>query len=271
MSTPLYAVQHVRKMRGGSQAHLMRASDGQFYVVKFVGNPQHTRILANEMFATQIGAWLGLPMPRMAVIDVSDWLIRHTPELRTQIGGREIPCSSGLQFGSLYPCDPTSDPVEIFDYLPQSVLEKTPGLISFARILVLDKWLANADGRQAIFTRRHKARRFGIVFIDHGYCFNAGEWDFSDSALRGVYASNCVYRDVTGWESFEPVLTKAEQVSMLDLWRCAESIPPEWYEHDSEGLRHVIEGVYARRGQIRELIETFRTSSRNPFPNWTSV
>lgn len=60
----------------------MRASDGQFYVVKFVGNPQHTRILANEMFATQIGAWLGLPMPRVAVIDVSDWLkekLRWTP------------------------------------------------------------------------------------------------------------------------------------------------------------------------------------------------
>jgi len=36
-------------------------------------------------------------------------------------------------------------------------------------------------------------------------------------------------------------------------------------------LRHVIEGVYARRSKIRKLIETFRTSSRNPFPNWTAV
>jgi hypothetical protein len=33
MSTGLYAVQHIRKMRGGSQSHLMRASDGHFYVV----------------------------------------------------------------------------------------------------------------------------------------------------------------------------------------------------------------------------------------------
>jgi hypothetical protein len=35
MSTELYAIQHIRRMRGGSQSHLMRASDGHFFVVKF--------------------------------------------------------------------------------------------------------------------------------------------------------------------------------------------------------------------------------------------
>src|SRR5579871_584432 len=61
MIPSLYAEQHVRRMRGGSQAHLVRASDGAFYVVKFQNNPQSLRVLANEMFATQIGLWLGLP------------------------------------------------------------------------------------------------------------------------------------------------------------------------------------------------------------------
>ena len=55
MIPSLYAEQHVRRMRGGSQAHLMRASDGPFYVVKFQNNPQSPRVLVNEMFATQIG------------------------------------------------------------------------------------------------------------------------------------------------------------------------------------------------------------------------
>jgi hypothetical protein len=31
----LSAVQQVRRMRGGSQSQLMRASDGAFYIVKF--------------------------------------------------------------------------------------------------------------------------------------------------------------------------------------------------------------------------------------------
>jgi hypothetical protein len=32
---PVEAVQHIRRMRGGAQSHLMRADDGHFYVVKF--------------------------------------------------------------------------------------------------------------------------------------------------------------------------------------------------------------------------------------------
>jgi hypothetical protein len=35
MSNNLYAFQHIRRMRGGSQAHLLRASDGSYYVTKF--------------------------------------------------------------------------------------------------------------------------------------------------------------------------------------------------------------------------------------------
>jgi hypothetical protein len=50
----LAAIQHVRRMRGGAQAHLMRCSDGQYYVVKFMNNPQHVRVLANEMLASHL-------------------------------------------------------------------------------------------------------------------------------------------------------------------------------------------------------------------------
>jgi hypothetical protein len=45
----LLAVEHIRRMRGGAQAHLMRCDDGSYYVVKFQNNPQHVRILANEI------------------------------------------------------------------------------------------------------------------------------------------------------------------------------------------------------------------------------
>jgi hypothetical protein len=36
------------------------------------------------MFATSLGQWLGLPMPPVAAIEVSDWLIDNTPELRIE-------------------------------------------------------------------------------------------------------------------------------------------------------------------------------------------
>jgi hypothetical protein len=106
------------------------------------------------------------------------------------------------------------------------------------------------------------------MFIDHGYAFNAGDWDFPDAALRGVYARNSVYSNVTGWESFEPALTRAEEADIIDIWRCAEPIPPEWYEHDREGLQRIVETIYQRRTMIRDLITSFRTSSHDPLPNW---
>jgi hypothetical protein len=268
MTVPLHAIQHIRRMRGGSQAHLLRASDGAYYVTKFQNSPQGVKILANEMFATSLGLWLGLPMPQTAVIEVSDWLIENTPDLRIQLGTGQVPCSSGLQFGSRYPCDQVNQPLEVFDYLPESLMAKVVQPLSFARILVLDKWLGNADGRQAIFIRKQLGRRFQPLFIDQGYCLNAEEWSFPDLPLRGVYARNCVYEQVTGWESFEPTLTKVERADVVDIWRCAERVVPEWYRHDFEGLERIVEAVHERRLSIRCLIDDFRQSSRNPFPNW---
>ena len=52
---PLTAVRHVRKMRGGAQAHLLEADDGKWYVVKFRNNPQHRRVLVNEVLGCQSG------------------------------------------------------------------------------------------------------------------------------------------------------------------------------------------------------------------------
>ncbi len=138
----------------------------------------------------------------------------------------------------------------------------------FARVLVLDKWAANSDGRQAVFSKRVKARKYTATFIDQGYCFNAGEWSFPDLALHGVYYRNFVYAGVTGWDAFEPTLTKAEEADVIDLWRCADPIPPEWYDYDGQALEELIETLHERRHKIRSLIEAFRDSSRSPFPNW---
>jgi hypothetical protein len=261
------AVQHLRLLRGGAQSHLLKASDGYCYVTKFQNNPQHVRVLANEMLATRLGLALGLPMPRVAVIEVPEWLIDHTEDLRIQLGGTKIPCRSGKQLGSLY-VGPESPDLPL-DYLPHELLQKVVNVGDFARVLVLDKWTCNADGRQAVFSHKTpRGRRYSATFIDQGYCFNAGEWTFPDCPLRGVYANNCVYESVTGWEACEPALTLAEEMDADALWRCAAEIPEEWYEGDRDGLHRLVEALYNRRQSIRQLIATFRKSTRNPFPSW---
>ncbi|MGA8429356.1 MAG: hypothetical protein WB729_06015 [Candidatus Sulfotelmatobacter sp.] len=74
-----------------------------------------------------------------------------------------------------------------------------------------------------------RERKYTAIFIDQGYCFNAGEWTFPDYPLRGVYARNEVYGTVRGWESFEPWLSRVEKMDEGILWRLAGEIPPDWY------------------------------------------
>ncbi len=268
MNPCIYAVQQIRRLRGGSQAQLLRASDGAYYVTKPLNNPQHVRVLANEMLATRLGQLLGLPLPRVEQIEVSEWLIEHTGELRIEGAGSSTPWKAGAHLASLYVEDPSNGPV--FDYLPESLLERLENVYDFPRVLVLDRWTSNSDGRQAVFSRNGKRRDYSATFVDQGYCFNAGDWDFPDSALRGVYARNCVYRGVTGWDSFEPALTRAEEMDIDEIWRIAAAIPGEWYEFDTGGLKQLVEALYHRRAIIRDLITQFRESSRSPFPNWAA-
>jgi hypothetical protein len=74
----LLAIEHIRRMRGGAQSHLMRCSDGNYYVVKFQNNPQHRRVLVNEMLGTRMASRLGLPTAPVAVVQVQEELIRLT-------------------------------------------------------------------------------------------------------------------------------------------------------------------------------------------------
>ena len=176
-------------------------------------------------------------------------------------------CQSGKQLASLYIGQDSTG--LIFDYLPHELLERVRNLSDFARVLVLDKWTCNCDGRQAVFFRETpRSRRYAATFIDQGYCFNAGEWTFPDYPLRGVYANNSVYEGVTGWEGFEPALTRAESMDTGSIWQCAAEIPEEWYGGGRTGLDQLIEELSRRGRNIRKLIGEFGASIRNPFPNW---
>ena len=263
------AVQHVRRMRGGAQAHLMRASDGYFYVVKFQNNPQHLRVLANELLATRLAEGIGLPVPVTEVIDVSEWLIANTSELRMEVSLHPVPCKPGLQFAARYVCDPAE--AQVFDYLPESMLDKVKNREAFAGMLALDKWLGNANGRQAVFWKKPREKKYNVSFIDQGYCFNAGEWDFPDSALRGVYARNCVYQHIRGRNDFEPWLSRIEKLDPQIVRDIAGEIPPEWIAHDWAALEKLCDAVIARRSRVRDLITAFRNSSRQPFPAWAEA
>jgi hypothetical protein len=310
------ALEQIRRMRGGAQSHLMRCSDGNYYVVKFQNNPQHRRILVNELLGTRLASRLGLPTAPVEVVEVGAELIRLTPELCIELPRSRTPCTAGLQFGSRYPGDPRQ--MALHDFLPDEKLREVENLHDFAGMLVFDKWACNTNGRQTVFfedaartggltpdgvtrgaeagglaqrevargtlTRgegvRHGAREevqegvgrgraYRTVMIDQGFCFNAGEWNFPDAPLRGLYARSRVYEGVTGMDSFGPWLERLEKrITEKVLAELAEEIPPAWYEDDYDAVLRLLEQLQRRKRRVEELILSAKSSNRQPFVSW---
>jgi hypothetical protein len=288
----LQAIEQIRRMRGGAQSHLMRCSDGNYYVVKFQNNPQHRRILVNELLGTRLASRLGLPTVPLEVVDVPPELIRLTPELCIELPRSRIPCVAGLQFGSRYPGDPRK--LTLHDFLPDEKLREVTNLPDFAGMLVFDKWTCNTNGRQTLFVEKG-ARKDGAwpgsttatptpgsgegntgvyhtMMIDQGFCFNAGNWDFPDAPLRGLYARNRVYEGVTGMESFGPWLDLLEnRITERVLGELMREIPPEWYEDDYDALMRLLQQLLRRKKRVPELLLSAKSSNRQPFPHWVGA
>ena len=178
------------------------------------------------------------------------------------LAGRAVAARPGLQFGSALVSG------DVLDWLPGTMLGRVRNLREFAGLLAFDKWTCNADGRQVVFHKSLHQRKYNASFIDFGYCFNAGEWSFPDAPLRGVYGLHDVYGRIESWDDFDPWLSRIERFSERQLHSVADGIPCEWYGERAE-LRRLLDCLLDRRSMVRQLIEGFRTSSRNPFPNWT--
>ncbi|MGA2510138.1 MAG: HipA family kinase [Candidatus Acidiferrales bacterium] len=261
------AVEQIRRMRGGAQSQLMRCADDGYYVVKFRNNPQGERILANELLGTRLAARLGLPVPAAAVVEVRESLIGYTEDLVIELGRGRARCQAGQQFGSRYPGSPAE--LVVYDFLPDEQLREVVNLADFCGMLVFDKWTCNTNGRQAVFFRAKGEPRYQAQMIDQGFCFNAGEWNFPDAPLRGLYARHRVYESVRGIDSFEPWLARVEsRITESVLEEFASEIPPEWYGFDPDALDRMLEQLLRRRKLVRELIVSAWKSSAQPFANW---
>jgi hypothetical protein len=275
---PVRARNLIRKMRGGSQAHLLEGADGAFYVVKFSNNPQHRRILINEWLACAFLRYLQIHVPDTALIEITPQFIADHPDLYFSLGSRREPVIPGLHFGSKMAVHP--DRVAVFDFLPDKLLEKVENRSEFLGILAFDKWVGNADSRQAVFFRaRAKSwtplkgetpARVGFFaqMIDHGFAFNGPLWRFSDSPLQGLYFRTSVYNEVRSLDSFQPWLDMVGNFPIEVIDSAWKEIPSEWLREDADELEALLEALLKRRPQLPRLLEDIRRERPSAFPNW---
>jgi hypothetical protein len=275
---PLRARNLIRKMRGGAQAHLIECDDGGFYVVKFTNNPQHRRILINEWLACAFLRYLQIHVPETAVVELTPEFIEDNPELYLSVGSRRERIPAGQHFGSKMAVHPNR--VAVYDFLPDKLLEKIENRVDFLGTLVLDKWVSNADSRQAVFFRARAktwtplkgeapARTgFFAQMIDHGFAFNGPHWEFQDSPIQGLYFRTTVYDEVKSMESFQPWLEMVENFPEEVVDSAWKEIPRAWVDGDEDALEALLERLLKRRSQVKTLVNEMRQKRTAAFPNW---
>jgi hypothetical protein len=275
---PLTARRFLRKMRGGAQSHLLEADDGNSYIVKFRNNPQHRRILVNEMVSAVFLEYLQFSVPEAAIIAVPEEFLRDNPEVFLTLGARHIPVEPGWHFGSRFPGDPVRTPV--YDFVPDALLSGVANISEFAGMLVFDKWMANADGRQCVFHRAfvrdwgpQAARRvsrpaFVARMIDQGFVFNGPHWEFDDAPMQGLYPRRLVYESIRSLDDFQPWLDRVTNFPIEVVDRAAKQVPAGWIEGEEDAFEQLLEKLVKRRARVPDLITQAKQAKNNPFPNW---
>ncbi len=247
-------------MRGNTQAHLIEADDGLCYVVKFKNNPQHRRILINEFLGSAILRRLNISTPTSVVINVSTHFLAENADVYIECDSQRFPVEVGWHFGSLYPGHPLV--TSVYDFIPASLFGRVTNGHDFAGAFVFDRWTANSDRRQSVYTRTrwdtsvahpHSLAQYLALMIDNGSIFNGRHWNFPDPPIQHLYDRpkshiTPLLVDIEFW--MQSVRSFPECV----IQQAVQDIPSDWMLDQERALAQLISELLDRRRRIEEFI-----------------
>lgn len=249
-------------MRGRAQAHLLECDDDSFYVVKFSNNPQGgRRILCNEFISSLLMKRLGIHTPDIAVVNLDHDFLKANPEVSLSIASNQTTTPEiGPHFGSPHVGGPV--PATVFDFLPSAVLPEVVNRGDFLGAMVFDKWVSNADSRQAVFcqaqirTEMPGYQSVGWVaqFIDNCSTFQGYEWTFYDSQIQGIYARPIIYGRRPSLRDFDLWVSAMMEIDQDVLDEVSMLLPPNWIEGQERELQGVLNRLHDRRERVPALL-----------------
>jgi hypothetical protein len=245
----LQAVKFLRKMRGGAQSSLVKADDGNFYIVKALGNPQGNQVLFNEALASELMRIIGLPVPNWRTIHISDEFICQNPELwfETSGSGRKRP-QAGLCFGSSLVN--TGEGEALYELLPVSWMDLIANRADFIGMLLFDLWVNQTDNRQAVFLQNTETRSIRATFIDQGFTLGHDQGRVEVGKIRGMYLDRRIYETLDSakilpkWKSRIQAIDGASLRSLLSCM----PIPKQW--SSSLEMEGKVEGLLRRQSRL---------------------
>jgi hypothetical protein len=258
-SRRVYARSLVRKMRGGAQAHLVRTDKG-WYVVKWKQNPQHRRVLINEVIGAELLRRLGIATPDWAMVHADPGFLDAHPAAGIHFKDRFVPAEPGWHFGSKVPLNP--EKAAIHDFLPFRLLPRVSNLNDFQSVFVFDEWVDNCDGRQAIFFGISK-KLFSAQMIDNGYVFgfDGSEWQMGARPGARRRLSSCDVDFPPGpSEQFESIIVDIQAVAGTEFDSIRKAIPPEWIDDDMDAIARLFDELGRRAKRLPDLMVAARAN-----------
>jgi hypothetical protein len=224
-SSTVSAIDFVRKMQGKSQAALIKASDHEQYVVKWMHGPRSTISVRLEALRNSVYQYLGLPVSTWTTIDIPDELLKAHPEMWISTPKGIIRPDAGIHFASRLVSPPGG---AFYEFLPTRMFSRVTNRSDFWGAYAADVWTERFEIRQALFVPDEAPSSLRAIFIDHGSSF----------ALLGskevARLTSCLYSD-------RLIYPESEMVTGLHDWiehirknghaaisQAHDSLPPEW-------------------------------------------
>ena len=173
----------------------------------------------------------GWSVPETELVEVSSWLVENLAGSRDGSGSDAgaMPCRGAVRFAIRGRADAgASDGLSA-----GGTIGRGAGISASLRAFL--RWTSGRGtptGGRRYSRGKQRERRYKAVFIDSDIAFTPGSGGLKMRRCAGVYYRNEVYREIMGWESFEPWLTRLETMPAETVWAAANEVPPEWYGGD---------------------------------------
>jgi hypothetical protein len=200
------------------------ADDG-FYAVKFLQNPQHGRILANEALASELLRRIGIATPEWKAIGIDRAFLHREKTVGFETRQGFVPAEPGLHFGSRFSWDCRAD-----DFAPPSLMDRVLNIDDFFKVLVFDLWVDNRDSRQAIFVGGPNGP-VRAQMMDNGFAFGSDGVDHQlrDHCFRSPqYLPLSAYRAPAAAAQYVKAIDRIQNISAEQIILIVNSLPAEW-------------------------------------------
>lgn len=208
---------------GVTSPRLVRADDGQVYVVKLKENRLGTKVLVNEYIAAQLGEKMQLAFPESSFILFTSAFIR---QYQRRLKGK---VSDGIHFASRY--------IEGSKYVHYYHLPRVVNRNAFAGVILFDHFMHNADrtlnGKNMLVCREKEGYR--LYAIDNSHLFGSGRWRseklprlVTRVSLNRRRAFGALLRRYLKQSDFTPFVERLKAISEDEFSEILDEIPAEW-------------------------------------------